>query len=82
MNTLAASKVKPAAIDVKFEASKMFVHLSDGREIGVPLEWFPRLREASSEQLHNWRLIGRGTGIHWPDVDEDISVEGLLRGVR
>jgi hypothetical protein len=53
--------------------------LADGRELAVPLEWFPRLRDATPEQRSNWRLIGRGQGIHWADVDEDISVAGLLR---
>jgi hypothetical protein len=53
--------------------------MADGREISVPLEWFPRLRDASDEQRANWRFIGRGHGIHWPDIDEDISVQGLLR---
>jgi len=53
--------------------------MADGRELSVPLEWFPRLRDATSEQRQHWRFIGRGKGIHWPDVDEDISVESLLR---
>jgi hypothetical protein len=57
----------------------LHVQLSDGREISAPLEWFPRLRDASPEQRANWRLIGRGIGIHWPDIDEDISVESLLK---
>ncbi len=52
--------------------------LSDGREISVPLEWFPRLRDATPKQRKNWRLIARGIGIHWEDVDEDISVASLL----
>ncbi len=55
------------------------VNLSDGRDVWVPLEWFPRLRDATPEQRKNWRLIGRGIGIHWEDVDEDISVASLLR---
>lgn len=55
------------------------VTLADGRELAVPLEWFPRLRDATEKQRGNWRLIGRGQGIHWPDVDEDLSVAGLLR---
>ena len=54
------------------------VHLEDGRTILVPLEWFPRLRDASSAQLAHYRLVGQGIGIHWPDLDEDISVRGLL----
>jgi hypothetical protein len=54
------------------------VRLSDGREIRVPLEWFPRLRDATPEQRSNWRMIGKGVGIHWPDIDEDLSVSGLM----
>ena len=60
----------------------MSVDLSDGRTISVPLEWFPRLVYAAPEERNNWRLIGRGHGIHWEDIDEDISVEGLLEGVH
>ena len=54
------------------------VQLSNGREISVPLEWSPRLRDASEKQKATWRLIGKGVGIHWEDIDEDLSVEGLL----
>ncbi len=54
------------------------MRLSDGREVSVPLEWYPRLRNATEKQRANWRLIGQGVGIHWEDVDEDISVAGLL----
>jgi hypothetical protein len=57
----------------------LIVSLSDGCEISVPLEWFPRLRDAAPEQRENWRLITRGIGIHWEDVDEDIAVATLLR---
>jgi hypothetical protein len=67
------------AVDVTTDESSLRVVLADGREMTVPLEWFPRLRDATPEQRANWRLIGRGRGIHWPDVDEDISVAGLLR---
>jgi len=56
------------------------VDLSDGSTISVPLEWFPRLLHAKPKERNNWRLIGRGHGIHWEDIDEDISVEGLLTG--
>ena len=55
-------------------------HLVDGRTISVPLVWSWRLAEATPEQRQNWRLIGDGTGIHWPDVDEDISARGMLNG--
>jgi hypothetical protein len=54
------------------------VDLSDGRTISVPLAWFPRLLHATQEERKNWRLVGKGHGIHWDDIDEDISVEGLL----
>jgi hypothetical protein len=67
------------AVSVAIDAGLLRVTLADGRELAAPLEWFPRLRDATSEQQKNWRLIGRGHGIHWPDVDEDISVAGLLR---
>jgi hypothetical protein len=67
------------AVDVTTDDSSLRVALADGREITVPLEWFPRLRDATSKQRNNWHLIGRGQGIHWPDLDEDISVAGLLR---
>ena len=67
------------AVDVAVDESSLHVTLADGRELAVPLEWFPRLRDASQEQRGNWRLIRRGQGIHWADVDEDISVVGLLR---
>jgi len=66
------------ATDVRCEGDLLRVRLSDGREVSVPLEWFPRLRDATEEQRANWRLIGRGIGIHWEDIDEDISVAGLL----
>ena len=58
------------------------VELSDGRRIGAPVSWYPRFAKGSASERANWRLIGRGTSIHWPDLDEDISVEGLLEGRR
>ena len=66
------------AIDIVFENSKMIVFLEDGRELSIPLEWFPRLRKATIEQLNKWRLIGNGEGVHWEEIDEDISIENLL----
>jgi hypothetical protein len=56
----------------------LYLRLADGREVGAPLEWFPRLRQATAAQRVKWRLIGRGVGIHWEDIDEDISVDGVL----
>lgn len=69
---------KPLATEVSFTSDALNVVLADGRELSVPLEWFPRLRNATSRQRKNWRLIGGGVGMHWPDVDEDILVETLL----
>ena len=66
------------AKNICFDDEMMHVQLTDGREISVRLEWFPRLRDATEAQRNNWRLIGRGIGIHWEDLDEDLSVEGLL----
>ncbi len=77
MNTLTIKK-SHMAINVLFSEIKMTILLEDGRELSVPLEWFPRLRNATQEQLRNWRFIGNGEGIHWEDLDEDISVEKLL----
>ena len=65
-------------VAVSFAKDRLHVQLSDGREVIAPLEWFPRLQTATAAQRENYRLIGRGVGIHWEDVDEDISVEGLL----
>ncbi len=67
------------AINVGFADDALVVQLSDGRQVSVPLEWFPRLRDATPEQRENWRLIAKGIGIHWEDVDEDIAVSTLLR---
>jgi len=69
---------EPLAVDVSFTKDTLRVALADGREIAVPLEWSPRLRQATPKQRKNWRLIGGGVGIHWEDVDEDLSVESLL----
>lgn len=73
-----AIKIEPRAVELTCTADALHVRLADGRELTVPLEWFPRLRAASAAQLQQYRLIGGGIGIHWPEVDEDISVEGLL----
>ncbi|MGB7911887.1 MAG: DUF2442 domain-containing protein [Desulfobaccales bacterium] len=64
--------------EISFEGDVLQVFLSDGREMRVPLEWFPKLRDASPEARRHWRLIGKGIGVHWPEVDEDLSLEGLL----
>jgi predicted RNase H-like HicB family nuclease len=73
MSTL-ASKPVADAVDVKCTDDELIVTLVDGRRVSAPLAWFPRLLRATPKQRANWRLIGRGVGIHWDDVDEDISV--------
>ena len=78
MSTLVNKSVDVLASKVWFTKDMLYVLLQDGREIGVPLLWFPRLRKASEKQLKNWRLIGNGVGIHWEGIDEDISVSALL----
>jgi Protein of unknown function (DUF2442) len=71
-------KVEPFAVDVSFNADDLVLQLADGRQVSVPLTWFPRLLRATAEQRSNWRLIGNGIGIHWPLIDEDISVASVL----
>jgi Protein of unknown function (DUF2442) len=66
--------------DVRFTKDTLSVAMRDGRTISVPLAWYPRLLKATPTQRKNWRIAGGGYGIHWPDVDEDLSTEGLLRG--
>ena len=66
--------------DVTFTEDSLCVALRDGRKISVPLTWYPKLLHATSEQRNKWKIAGGGYGIHWPDVDEDLSTEGLLRG--
>jgi len=66
--------------DVKCTKVALVVDLVDGRTISVPLEWFPRLAKATAAQRSKWEIVAGGFGIHWPDVDEDVSTEGLLRG--
>ena len=76
------SEVKPGerVKDVCFTEDTLAVDLLDGRTIVVPLVWFPKLLDAAPEQRRNWKLSSAGYGIHWPDIDEDLSTEGLLRG--
>ena len=75
-----ASTADERVSGVSFGADHLIVDLMDGRTIAVPLAWYPRLFEASEAQRQNWRVAGAGYGIHWPDIDEDLSTEGLLRG--
>lgn len=77
--SLLAIEVLPLAVDVSFPNDNLHVVLADGREISVPLLWFPDLKNAPAKQRKQWRLIGGGMGIRWEDLDEDISVESLLR---
>jgi hypothetical protein len=69
-----------AVRDVHFSDDTLSVDLLDSRTITVPLVWYPRLLQATTAQRENWEIVGAGYGIHWPDVDEDLSTEGLLRG--
>ncbi len=72
-------KIDPHAIDVAIDESAVHFILADGREISAPLEWFPRLRDATPKQRLNWRLIGKGIGVHWPEIDEDVAVATVMR---
>ena len=78
MNTSVVSPPNARARSIDFVPDAFVVHLEDGRSLTVPLEWFPRLRDATPEVRMHWELIGPGLGIHWPEIDEDISVAGLL----
>ena len=80
MGISAVERTTPIAEGVKISDDTLCVELSDGRTISVPLAWFPRLVHASAKERRNWRLIERGKGLHWDDLDEDIRVEGLLAG--
>lgn len=77
--SISAPILNSDAIDVETTETSLKVTLADGRELTAPIEWFPRLRDATSEQRSRWRLIGGGEGIHWPDIDEDIAISTLLR---
>ena len=71
-----------AARSVTVTDDNLIVRLQDGRVVSVPIDWYPRLAEGSAAERRRWELIGPGVGIHWPSLDEDISVDGLLRGHR
>ena len=79
MSTLAVTKDERVR-GVELDEDSLSVALMDGRTISVPLCWFPRLLRATDAQRSNWQVSGAGYGIHWPEIDEDLSVEGLLRG--
>ena len=78
MSTSHVSAPAARAVEVAFTEDALVVRLRDGRVLSVPLSWFPRLRDATSEQRSDWELTGDGVGIHWAGLDEDISVAGLL----
>ena len=80
MTTLAIELRMVSAQNVQVTDDALIVDLSDGRTVSIPLAWFPRLLHGKPEERNKWRLIGEGEGIHWPDLDEDISVENLLLG--
>ncbi len=79
MDILSVKTSEVMATNIWFDSEMMHVRLFDGREISIPLEWFPKLREATNEQRIKWRLIGKGVGTHWEELDEDISVAALLK---
>lgn len=81
MTTLAID-YNPLAYSVRFVDKDLIVDLVDGRSLSVPLSWFPSLSQANQTQLNDWELLGEGEGIHWPQLDEDLSVSGLLAGNR
>ena len=80
MNSLAVVEREAAASSVEVTEDELIVSLVDGRRISVPLAWYPRLSHATPEERDSYELMGRGTGIHWPLIDEDLSVSGILRG--
>ena len=77
--SLSSITIQPLAVDVSCNSDKLQVVLADGREISVPLEWYPRLFEATPRERNDWQLLGGGLGIHWESLDEDVTVESLLR---
>lgn len=79
MATLAVEH-HPLAQSVSFDMDSLIVELVDGRTISVPLTWFPSLSQANESQLKDWEILGDGEGIHWPQLDEDLSVNGILLG--
>jgi hypothetical protein len=82
MSTSETQLREAAAQGVKIDDDALTVDLSDGRTIAVPLAWFPRLLHGTAAERSNWRLIGAGEGIHWPDLDEDVRIASLLAGRR
>ena len=82
MSTSPTNVGQVQAQNVSLTDEVLVIELTDGRALTVPLAWYPRLSHGTALERSNWRLIGRGEGIHWPDLDEDIGIEGLLAGRR
>jgi hypothetical protein len=82
MSTSPNEFARPVAVDVEVSEDTLTVHLSDGRSIAAPVIWYPRLADGTAQERALWELVGSGHGIHWPALDEDISVEALLVGQR
>jgi hypothetical protein len=80
MNSSTAELKVPDAVEVSFTKDRLCVTLADGRTVSAPIGWYPRLAHATPRERRNWRFIGGGEGIHWPELDEDLSVENLLAG--
>ena len=78
--SIVADIIEPRLMDIRITEEEIIAHLVDGRTISVPLAWSWRLSEATSAQRQNYEIIGDGLGVHWPEIDEDISVEGMLCG--
>ena len=82
MTSLAEAERRDLIADVRFDGERMYVLLHDGREISVPLWWYPRLQRATPEQRRNWEILPFGDALHWPDIDEDLDVHGFLIGAK
>ncbi len=80
--TSSTAPLTPRAVDVAVTNDELIVQLVDGRRIATPIAWCPRLRHATPAERARFELLGDGLGIHWPDIDEDLSIDGLLRGIR
>ncbi len=80
MDSLQTERIVAKAEDIVVTDDTLTVDFADGRSISIPLAWYPRLVHGTPRERNNWRIIGNGEGFHWPDLDEDLSVEGLLLG--
>ena len=80
MSTSANEIIRPCATNVDISENTINIELYDGRSLSVPLSWYPRLEHASPEERNTWELIGSGLGIHWPEIDEDVSIEAVISG--